>query len=327
MRKGRIVPIATALLLALSTAGCFTGVESTPRISLNDVRKQQAANITDEQRFLAGLAPTSPSQWRPGHRLRVADAKIGLVMTSASGPTDSLPGRDLVFESFAPAVSLTGTDAVEITFHADLPDGRAKYYYRAPVDVASLDTLEALNVPFTVDMDLVQRVDSIMRGRKFYVRTPLWYDVDNERRAVAGLRHVPVVVDSVVAGDANYPLGVVFTLVEPEHARLLEPSGASCTRMVYMTVGRSKAATRNFDTLFSFRNPRETYPSIKNDVWEMIVRSQVKEGMSRDECRLAKGAPAAIQRIPTYGGIRENWQYSDGVYLIFDDGYLTRFRL
>ena len=48
--------------------------------------------------------------------------------------------------------------------------------------------------------------------------------------------------------------------------------------------------------------------------------------MTREECRLALGAPTTLRRIPTYGGMRENWQYSDGVYLYFDDGYLTQYR-
>lgn len=326
--RSRLAVIAVAAGVALvSLQSCFTGVESTPKISLSDVRKQQAATVTDEQRFLAGLAPTPPSKWRPGHRLRVDDAKIGLALTSASASADSLPGRDLVFDSFSPAVSLTGTDATEISFHADLPGGRAEYFYRVSVDMSELDTLEAIHVPFTVDMDLVARVDSMMRGRRLYVRTPMWYGADGDRSAVAGLRHVPVVVDSVVAGDSNYPLGVVFTLVDADQARLLEPSGEECTRMVFMTVGKSRAATRNFDLLFSFRDPREIYPGIKDDIWQLIVRSRVKEGMTREECRLALGAPTTLRRIPTYGGMREQWQYSDGVYLYFDDGFLTRYRL
>lgn len=328
MKLRRIV-IAAALcaLLAPAFAGCFTGVESTPRIGLGDVKKQQAASVTDEQRFLAGLAPTRPGQWRPGHRLRVDDAKIGLALTSASGPADSLPGRDLVFDSFAPAVSLTGTDATELRFHADLPDGRADYFYRIPVEMSALDTLEAIQVPFTVDMELVTRVDSLMRGKRLFIRTPMWYSAEGSRGAVAGLRHVPVTVDSVVAGDSNYPLAVIFTLDNPALARLVQPDGAPCTRMVYMTVGSGRAATRNFDLLFSFRDPRDVYPGIKDDIWALIVRSRVKDGMTREECRLALGAPASIRRIPTYGGMRENWQYSDGVYLYFDDGYLTRYRL
>ncbi len=324
MTRG-IFGIAALCVLALQS--CFTGVESTPRITLGDVKKQQAAIVTDEQRFLEDLAPTPPSLWRPGHRLRVDDSKIGLVLTAASASADSLAGRDLVFDGFAPAVSLTGADATEVRFHADLPDGRAEYFYRIPVEISHIDTLSAIQVPFTVDMDLVARVDSIMRGKRFFVRTPMWYSSEGSHQAVDGFRHVAVNVDSVIAGDANYPLGVVFTVEKPEYAALLQPEGGPCTRMVFMTVGNSRAATRNFDHLFAFRDPRDIYPAIKDDVWQLIVRSRVTEGMTREECRLALGSPASLRRIPTYGGMHENWQYSDGVYLYFVDGFLTRYRL
>ena len=62
-------------------------------------------------------------------------------------------------------------------------------------------------------------------------------------------------------------------------------------------------------------------------MWALITQSRVREGMSRDECRLALGQPDRIVRTPTYGGMREHWRYTDGLYLVFDDGYLTSFRL
>ena len=49
--------------------------------------------------------------------------------------------------------------------------------------------------------------------------------------------------------------------------------------------------------------------------------------MSREECRMALGQAPEILRTPSYGGMREVWSYSDGIFLIFEDGYLTRYRL
>lgn len=317
MTRNGLLISATMLVAMLAASACFTGVESTPRIGMNDVRKQRAATVTDEQKFLADLVPLRPAEWRPGHRLRVADNKIGLAMTAQSAATDCLAGRDIFFERFRPAVSLTGTDATEIVFSADSLGSPAKYYYRIGASTADIDTMANLQVPFTVDMELVARVDSLMRGNTYFIRTPLWYNPDEPHQSAHGLRHIAVHIDSVVAGDANYPLSVVFS----------QPENPANRAMVYMTVGNSKAATRNFDVLFSFRDPRLVYPDIKDDVWALIVRSRVKEGMTREECRLALGSPANVQRIPTYGGMREIWQYSDGVFLHFDDGYLARYRL
>ena len=319
-----LATVCTALCWAATA--CFTGVESTPRISLSDVRKQQAATSTPEQQLLAGLAPEPPSRWTAGRRLRVDDSKIGLALTASSAPSDSLTGQDIVFEGFAPAVSLTGTDASELTFHnAAAPE--CKYYYQTAVSIDAIDTLAALEVPFTIDLALVERIDSMLRGRRLYIKTPAWYNPADGRRACIGLRHVPVLVDSVVPGTFNYPAAVLFTVEEDKRRDMICPPSGPQQRMVYMTVGKSRAATRNFDVLFSFDNPRKEYPEIKDDAWELIVRSKVMTGMSRDECRLALGAPPSVLRTPSYGGMREMWQYSDGVYLVFDDGYLSHFRL
>lgn len=296
-------------------------MESTPRINASDVRKQQAAGVSAEQLFLADVQPQRPSAWRKGRELLVSDDRIALIFNSASDNTEHLSGHKIYFDTFTSALNLTGDDAAELVFRAD--DGRILHYRIPGMTMARLDTLKALDVPFTVDIELVNRVDSLMRGKRYYVRTPAWYTPDS-RVAVQGLRHVEVMVDSVVPGDANFQAAVYFTLTDPELAARACPDGRN--RMLYMSVGRNRA-TRTFESFFAFENPRKSYPEIKDDVWRLIVESRVRDGMSRDECRLALGAPPAIERVPTYGGMRERWSYSDGVYLIFDDGMLSRYRL
>ncbi len=305
--------------LMLGAAGCFTGVESTPRINASDVRRQDAAEVSAEALFLSDVKPQPPSRWQPGRRLLVTNDRIALIFSSASDTPQGLAGHTMAFGGFTAARSLTGDDSSEAMFRSD--DGRT-FYYRIPgVDALRLDTLAELEVPFTVDLDLVARLDSVMRGERYFVRTPAWYDV-HTREARQGLRHVEVRIDSVVPGNENFPAAVCFSLTDRDMATETGRGG-----MVYMSVGNSRKATRNFDILFSFTDPRRRYPEIKDDVWALIVRSRVRDGMTRDECRLALGAPASLERIPTYAGMAERWRYSDGVYLIFEDGALTRFRL
>lgn len=298
---------------ALLSGGCFTGVEGTKRISENEVRRQQAANISPEQIFLSDIRPTPPAQWKPGRRLKVTDERISLIFTPVSDDAAGLEGSVLEFRGFEPARSLTGDDATDMC----LSDKRGRrYYYRLGSELPAIDTLSSLAVPFTVDMELIERVDSAMRGQNYYVSTPLWLDPRSHSRIDGGLRHVKVRIDSVGTGNANYPAAVYFTAKE----------GPEGQHMLYMTLGNSRAATRNFDTQFSFRNPRERFPEIRDDVWELITRSRIREGMTRDECRLALGNPHRLEQIPTYGGMVERWHYSDGVFLVFEDGFLTRFR-
>lgn len=311
-----------ALALLFSTSACFTGVESTPRINADEVRRQRASGTAAEALFLSDIAPQAPATWAAGKPFLVMNDRISLIFTPASDNTDGLKGHTIYFDRFTPAMSLMGDDTSEAVFTAD--DGRRLYYRIAGLSAARLDTLSVLPVPFTVDPALVARADSAMRGGHYFVRTPMWYKPDT-RTSTEGLRHVEVLVDSVVPGDENFPAAVYFTVADPALRAKACPDGRN--RMVLMSFGTSRSATRNFDVLFSFTDPRKQYPAISDDVWKYIIASKVRAGMTRDECRLALGAPPSLERIPTTAGMAERWRYSDGVYLLFEDGFLTRFRL
>ncbi len=314
--------ICACVFLASVLSACFTGVESTPRIDAGEVRRQQAVRRTSEQLFLSGLVAKSPSQWRPGEsQWRIADARFARVLAPASDIPDSIVGRVITFLSWTSASTLTGDDASDICF-IDKSDS-TKYLYRVGIPAEALDTVSALEVPFAVDLSLVSKVDSMMRGRKLFVSTPDWFD--GSGNDVSGLRHVEVSIDSVVPGSYIYPAAVYFTLVDPLQVSMAGIDSTE-TRKLYMSVGGIGASSRSFDRLFAFENPRRRFPAIEDDVWNLIICSRVRSGMTRDECRLALGSPTVINRYPTRGGMREVWNYSDGVYLAFDDGFLSSFR-
>lgn len=318
------LPIKYSLfaLLILTLSSCFTGIESTPRIGSNEVRRNQAAKATAEQLFLADIKPLPPSQWVPGQTERlIVDARFARILAPASQVPDNLVGRTIIFSNWETAASLTGDDASDIVFID--PADSTRFAYRVAIPVAALDTVSNLDVPFTIDLQVVAETNQRLRGRTLYAATPNWYD--NTGRDIAGLRHVELKVDSVVPGTYLYPAAIHFTLTDSIQARNsgIDPV-KSC--MLYMSVGGIGASTRTFDRLFTLENPRQRFREIEDDVWELIIHSRVRIGMSRDECRLALGSPSAINRYPTRGGMREIWNYSDGVYLAFDDGYLSDFR-
>lgn len=308
MKKGRIVISALASVVL---ASCFTGIESTPRISSGDVRKHDAATLTAEQQFLSEIKPAIPSEWATGKRFYITDDKISIIFLPGETSTDSLTGHDLVFERFEFNQSVTGEDNVRAVFHLD--DNAAELVY--PLDVTPKDFKERkrLEVPFTVERSVVEAVDSAMIGQTYYISTPKWYKASDDK-AVKGLRHIPVKIDRVDAGTYIYPLRVYFTC---------EGEGY----WIPMTIGTDRSATKNFAAVFNFDNPRVKYPLIKDETWDLIVHSRVAEGMTRDECRLALGAPNSYRTIPTINAIVEQWSYDDGMYLMFEDGILTRFRI
>lgn len=314
----RLNRTATAILGALMCAGatsCFTGVESTPRIDASTVRDQRASQPVAEASYLSDVRPQAPSKWKRGKRFRVADDRVSLIFTAPSSPTYGLVGNDIEFCGMSSANSLTGNDATIIEF-GDKSGG--KYYYRLNnYNKQRIDSVASLEIPFCIDLDMVDEVDTKMRGKHLYVRTPSWYSADSSLTEITGLRHVEIVVDSVLPGTSNFAAAVCF------HPAKDETAGEF---VLLMSVGKGKGATRTFDKLFAFENPRLQYPEISDDVWTLITRSHVRSGMTRDECRLALGAPADVLRVPTSGGMQERWTYSDGIYLIFDDGFLSRYR-
>lgn len=311
MKRSPITAFLTSAAAAILCGACFTGIESTPRITGADVR-QAGALGSPEQALTAVVVPEAPSAWAPGKRWLVADSRISMIFTAASTGTGLAAGDNIVLADSRRIPTFSGKDGMELRFTG--PDGQTLYYRP---DIAADDWADSpsLAVPFTVELSAVSIADSLMRGHTYYITTPLWYDADG--RAVEGLRHVPVTVDSVIPGTERYPLRVAFT---PPH------SLGDKQRYILMTYGTASSATRNFDRLFSFNDPRKSYPRITDKIWDNIIHSRVEEGMTRDECRLALGAPASIDRGATRGFQMERWSYDNGVYLLFEDGILIRFR-
>ncbi len=298
---------AACAALTLGCASCFTGIESTPRITDRSHGASSAAAA--EARFASVIGAETPDAWRPGKQWLVSDGKISIIFTP---PADNSlrQGDTLSLAAVSAVPTIMGTEGIAI----DLRDSRGNVYRYIPgVDNADFAARASLEIPFTIELSPVAVADSLLAGNTYYIRTPYWYDAAGN--AATGLRHVPVKILGVGAGSALHPLRVAFTC-----------AGDSAVHYVMMTYGTATTSTRNFDRLFSFTDPRREFPQIEDATWQLIIHSRVAEGMTRDECRLALGAPATLRRGATAGAQIEHWSYDDGVYLIFEDGILTRFR-
>lgn len=302
-------PAAILLTIACATAlgGCFTGIESTPRINDPAGRHSQAAPSA-EAAFFAAVRPEAPAAWRPGKKWVVTDDKIGIIFTPQIN--EPLRGDTITLAATGTSPTIMGGESVDLTF--TLPDGRLATYATG-MAAEEFKVRERHDIPFAVELSAVVTADSLLRDRLCYITTPLWYDAEGKARA--GLRYVPARLQGVTPGTAVHPLLVTFT-----------SDSLPGTHTVFLTYGSGTTATRNFDRLFSFTNPRDSYPRITDATWHLIVHSQVAEGMTRDECRLALGTPSDIRRGATTAAHIEQWTYDDGIYLIFEDGILTRFR-
>lgn len=303
--------LIVAAVMAAGCSSCFTGIESTPRITREDVRRS-GVKVSAEQLFADSISGQSPHEWLPGKQWQVSDDKIAIIFSGTPESASNLSGQNITLVDRTTASTVTGEEVVELRLNT--PNGNT-LIYRTDIPANEWDKRQSLSIPFTVELDPVAKADSMLRGRTLYITTPLWYD--NNGNLINGLRHIPVRINRVIPGSANYPLCVAFTPLE----------GDSAERFILMTYGNSPSATRNFDRLFAFEDPRLRYKQISDEMWQNITRSQLSVGMSRDEARLAAGTPASISRYVSRGSMQmERWSYEDGVYLIFEEGVLVQYR-
>ncbi|MGN0214561.1 MAG: hypothetical protein ACI4AH_07120 [Muribaculaceae bacterium] len=296
------------IFLLLLMSSCFTGIESTKKITDKDVKKVIYGLTREEVEANTLAIPTdSFANWSVGKQFFVCDDNARLIFSpsdSYDADTLRLKGKVLSYSGYHLGSVLDNRRTVNIEF----ADERNKYVYATDKTVDEIRS--GYSIPFLIDMDVVGFVANKLDGRTCYVKTPIWYGLDEQM--TAGRKFVEVRIDSVLPGNKVFPIKILFTDI-----------AANRRAMLWMTVGGTVLKNRSFDALFSLTNPRSRYPGISNDVWECIVAGKVKSGMTKEEVKLSLGNPASINQRPTYEGVREYWYYSDGTYLYFEDGLLT----
>jgi hypothetical protein len=294
-------------------ASCGTGIEVTEHVTDKDVRK--VIGQVDSRQSVVTLEAFTDSlpSWKIGKRFWVADNQVKLLFTPDQGfdlDTVSLAGRVLKYNGYSTGDIYDNRQTVNILFN-DAINGRT-YLYRTGKTIDELHP--AFSIPMLIDMDMVQHIERQIKGKDFYIRTPIWYDRDNEQM-MTGRHFIQVCIDSVLPGNSVMPLRVLFTTIDKGEKA-----------MVWMSDNVSVMHGRDFDAMFVASNPRLSYPTITDANWELITRGRVVVGMTKEECRLSLGTPRHINERPDQAGMREYWYYDGGSYLFFVDGLLSEFR-
>lgn len=308
--KKKITHILMLLLMSV-LPGCFTGVESTGHVTERDVQKATAEAAKHATASTLTAWHDSVPAWRPGKQFYVTDDQVRLLFARATDyDVDSirLAGIILYYDGYDTGSMLDNRPTVNLRF----TDRRHTYVYRTD---KTMDEFQAsYSIPMLVDMDAVHHVARQISGQDLYVKTAIWYDIATDEM-LRGRQFIKVHIDSVLPGNKVLPLKVLFTAKDNGDKACL-----------WMTDGNTLMQGRDFDALFSLRDIRRSYSSISDANWRRIVNGQVAEGMTKEECRLAKGAPKSIRQLPDQRGLREYWLYDGGAYLYFVDGILTNNR-
>lgn len=301
-------PAIVILALSPIMQSCFTGIESTPKITAADLRRERVT-VTDEQRLVADILSAPFDDWAPGKKFITTDSRIGLIFGATASSIDIPPSTVLTYRSFDTAISPTGQPVTNL--HFDTPDG-SHITYRVNTSIDELRKRSYVEVPYTIQQSLVDDMKSILKDRRLYITTRLWYDAD--RRQVTSRKFIPVTITDVSPGNATYPLFVSFT----------DPEGRSFG--VFMSAGTTSRGLRNFSEQFSLTDPRRRHATVTDEHWQLIVQGLVTPGMTRDEVRLSLGSPIDIDRGHDWSSTYERWIYDGGTFLIFEDGVLVTAR-
>lgn len=295
----------------LGLSSCFTGVESTPKITYKEEKKQESGTSAEEE--LAATFKLQPfSEWECGKMFYVTSPRISLALNGAT-PETVMPekGDTIAYMEQHTVNDLTGDEIVELTFL--LPRTGSELTYRTNATPGQLVERKQIEVPFTIDLTLVENVSRALKGKDLYIKSNLWFTP--EGKAVNGRKFVKVTITNILPGNEIYPLMPVFT------------DDYGNTHAVLMSLSNgSRWMPREFPALFSYTNPKTSYPQISDATWQSIVNSRVTTGMTKLEASLALGSPVNIDRGHDHTSAYERWSYSDGVYLIFEDGLLTAFK-
>lgn len=307
----RVLPVVLSLPLLSS---CFTGIESTPKISYKDVRRQNIG-VSEEHEFGRIFKAEPFSRWTPGRRFKVAGHDATMIYMAPAGKTAVLSNGDtLVYRGAREVPAITGGKTAELVFvkSGSLAD---TLLYRPGAGIDVLSSRGNLPLPFLVDIDMVEMARENLTGKTFYTRGDRW--VSPSGADIKGRKFLKVKVTDVDAADENYPFLVSFESQEKD--------GQKGAMLMSVTVDEDTPSLRGFENLFLLEDPRPDYPDITDECWELIRQGRVMTGMTTQEASLSLGSPREIDRGHDRSMVYERWHYPGGVYLIFEDGLLTRY--
>lgn len=303
-RSLRIIALS-ALIFSLSS--CFTGIEGTKKITLSKNDLKELAP-TAEETLLKDVKPSEDSEWIAGRTFVVTDDKASLLVDPlliVEGDMSLHRGDVLHFVERSTKIAPNGKRESSVLFSR----GRDLFIYTQRDSEHPDKPIRSDEIPGLADMETIIKIREILQGKKLWTRTALWLDEEGKR--FEGKRFEPVTITGVGVGTMVFPVKIEF----------VDSKGAPATlRMNYGEAGKD---SRSFSTLFTLTDPRSKYPHISDANWENICRGVVVKGMTKEECRLAKGNPQDVNTGHDYSKEMLIWRYPDATVLYFEDGILV----
>lgn len=313
--------VTAALASWMMLTSCFTGIEGTKTITMSK-EERQLAERTPEEKLLDNVKGDSLQNWRVGKPFIVADERASVLLVPASGSASvaDIVGDTIYYAGNFDDTGLSGENELNLVFTSKNGADRYTYNVRQAMGQNGKEGAHSVfsdRIPMLIDVETVDKISCVISGRRVYLLSADW--IGEEGHRFKGKKFVEARINKVSAGNMVFPVRVDFECVSSPH----EQSQGS----YMMNYSDEKGGSRSFASLFSLTDPRKRYPQITDNMWVSICDSRVVPGMTKEECRLALGAPSDVNAGRDYSHTLDIWQYADGTVLFFEDGLLTGTRV
>ncbi|MDE6552364.1 MAG: hypothetical protein K2K98_05305 [Muribaculaceae bacterium] len=299
-------------LMGVVFTSCSTGIESTKKIRMTkeDVRLMEK---TPEQKFAESIQGSPLSSWPKGKPfLAMSDRTVYIFEPngqSTENTDKSLKGKTLTFEGIENHTNPDLQEECVLIFS----DGTQTYrYHTGKSTETAMKEIDSSRLPLISDIALIEEWKNQITGKTLWTKSNLWYDSTGDRKS--GLKFAKVTIEDVCPATGDFPIMVKISGSEGESSYL------------QMNYTSDLHDSRNFAAIFFLSDPKGKYPHISKENWALIQRGKVGEGMTKEECKLSIGNPDEVRSGHNRSQTMDIWQYSDGTYLMFTDGLLTKFR-
>lgn len=296
-------------VLTLTVTGCFTGIESTKKITLTR-EDRKALAPTPEETFMDTIKSLPLGKWDVGKAFFVADDKSRLAYDNVSTPSlrgmTPSAGDTLIYEGTGTKTLPDGTTATTLYFHCN---GERYTYNTGKTPDRAMTEVKSESMPMIIDLDMVSQARELLTGLRVWTRTPLRYDSAGNRSN--GLKYTQVEIKKIEPGDMVFPLNLEVA------------DSTGIPQWIKINFGNTGKESRSFANLFYLNDIRERYPHISESNWQLIRRGRVANGMTKEECRLSLGAPADVDKGHDWSQTLDLWKYNNGIVLYFEDGLLV----
>lgn len=287
-------------------ASCFTGIEGTKPIKMSKVEMQEAMP-TPEESYLSGVMPVPHTDWELGRPFIITDSKANMLMDArrVSGNNAMLNVGDTL--RYVDSRSVTAPDgrlypAVSFDRNGDI------FEYTSRSRNSSSAVVSSDEIPGLLDVMMLDEVSAKLKGNRYWTLSKLWDDSTGNR--MEGKKFIPVTIVEVEPGSMVFPYKITFLTDDGKKG-------------YYMMKAGKNSDSHTFSSMFAFTDPRKRYPTIEDDVWDVICNGEVKPGMTKDEVRISRGLPTEVRTGHDYSRALLIWGYPDGLSLYFEDGILT----